>query len=366
MEPWKQYVPIYTKMAMLFIAIYGVFYLLYIGQEIFLPIIFAGVVAILLNPMVCFFNRLHIPRIISITLAILTAFLLLSGLIAFICMEFGMFIEQLPALKTRFDLLLKESTGWVSHTFGIKPSLINQWLAKTKTDLMGNAGTIIGSTLTVITNSLILMALIPIYIFMMLYYEPLLVEFVKRAFSRESHAAVNDIIIESKAAMQHYLVGLLLEAVIVAIMNSAGLLLLGIDYAILWGILGALLNIIPYIGGVIAVALPMIMALVTKDSYSSVFLVFLLYTVVQFIDNNIIVPKIVASRVQINALISVIVVLIGGALWGVPGMFLSIPLIAVVKIVCDRIESLKPFGYLLGDTMPKPKKRFWASRDRIL
>ncbi len=140
--------------------------------------------------------------------------------------------------------------------------------------------------------------------------------------------------------------------IIIAVLNSIGLLILGIDYAIILGITGAIVNIIPYVGGIVAIALPMIIAFVTKDSISYSVLVFCVYIFIQFIDNHYIIPKIVASRVRINALISVIVVLIGSALWGVPGMFLSIPLTAIIKVVFDHIEPLKPWGFLLGNIVP--------------
>ena len=142
----------------------------------------------------------------------------------------------------------------------------------------------------------------------------------------------------------------------VAILNSTGLLLLGIEYAILIGVLGSVLNIIPYIGGIIAVLLPMTVAFVTEDNQLLPLYILLLYVLTQFIDNNFIVPKIVASRVQINALVSIIVVLLGSALWGVAGMFLSIPLTAIVKIICDHIDPLKPLGYLLGNIVPVRSK----------
>jgi len=344
--------PVYMKIALFFLATFGVFYLLYIGQEIILPLVFAALFAVLLNPLVVFLIHRKVPRILAITLVIFTAFLLFAAVITFICMQLGLLSDRLPDLQVRFNELLRESAKWISKSFDIKLSKVNQWINKTQAETLSNSDMIIGATLSTVTGTLSLVVLIPIYIFMMLYYEPLFIEFIKRAFSKDKHAAVNEIIVESKAAMQHYLSGLLIEAIIVAVMNSVGLLIIGVDYAILWGILGALLNIIPYIGGVVAVALPVIMSLVTEDSFTPVWLIFLLYSIVQFIDNNIIVPKVVASRVQINALVSVIVVLLGGALWGVPGMFLSIPLIAVVKIVCDRVDTLKPFGYLLGDSMP--------------
>jgi predicted PurR-regulated permease PerM len=118
-----------------------------------------------------------------------------------------------------------------------------------------------------------------------------------------------------------------------------------------------MLNVIPYVGGVIAIALPMIIAFVTKDSSSYAILVLVVYLIIQFIDNHFIIPSIVASKVKINALISVIAVLVGAAIWGIPGMFLSIPLTAVIKVVFDHIESLKPWGFLLGNITPTKKMK---------
>jgi predicted PurR-regulated permease PerM len=135
-------------------------------------------------------------------------------------------------------------------------------------------------------------------------------------------------------------------------MNTAALLILGIEYAILLGIIGAVLNLIPYIGGLVAVALPMIVALATKSTAWYAFYVMGAYYFIQLIDNNYIVPYIVASKVKINALFSIIVVFVGNAIWGITGMFLSIPLLAILKLFFDHIDSLKPWGFLLGDTMP--------------
>jgi len=159
------------------------------------------------------------------------------------------------------------------------------------------------------------------------------------------------------------MVGLLLEAIIVAILNSAALLILGVEYAILLGVIGAILNMLPYIGGIIAIALPLLMATVTKDGYSTQLGILVAYLIIQFIDNNFLVPRIVSSKVQINALVSIVVVLLGNALWGVPGMFLSIPFVAILKIIFDRVEGMRPWGKLLGDEIPtKHKGEIWPRR----
>src|ERR1035437_5029783 len=157
---------------------------------------------------------------------------------------------------------------------------------------------------------------------------------------------------QTKTLIQRYLFGLVIEFVLMSILNSTALLLLGIQYAILLGTIGAVLNVIPYIGGIVAVALPMMVAVATKTTAWYAVYVMIAYYVIQLFDNNFIVPIIVASKVKLNALFSIIVVFIGNALWGISGMFLSIPLLAIVKLFCDNIEPLKPWGFLLGYTMP--------------
>jgi predicted PurR-regulated permease PerM len=283
----------------------------------------------------------------------------IAALVFFISSQLSMFGEKLPVLQDRFHNLLQEGMTWASSTFPVSREKLGEWVDRTRQELFNNSGSYIGSTLTTMSGVLMNMVLIPIYVFMIIYYEPLFVEFVKRVFPAQNHSQISEMMTESKTAMQHYLIGLMVEMLIVASMNATVLYLIGIEYAVMLGLIGALLNMIPYIGNFIATSLPILMALVTKDSVTPVYLIFLAYCVIQFIDNNILMPRVVASRVKVNAFASVLAVLIGGALWGVPGMFLSIPMLAIIKIICDRIPALQPYGYVLGVQMPEHDNNFF-------
>ena len=125
--------------------------------------------------------------------------------------------------------------------------------------------------------------------------------------------------------------------------------MLGVKYAVLLGFLGAIINVLPFIGGIVAILLPVLIATVTKDGFQTQLGIIVAYVIIQFIDNHFLIPYIVSSKVKINALISIIIVLLGGALWGISGMFLSIPFIGILKIIFDRVPELKPWGRLLGD-----------------
>jgi predicted PurR-regulated permease PerM len=195
-----------------------------------------------------------------------------------------------------------------------------------------------------------------------------MLDFLYQIFSEKHSLRVAEILSQTKGAVQSFMQGLMIETAVVCTMNSVALLLIGVPSAIVIGVIGGILNLIPYIGGLVAIALPILMVTITHDGFSGQLAVIGSYLFIQFIDNNILVPRIVSSKVQVNALISIIGVLLGGALWGVSGMFLSIPLIGVLKIIFDRIDGLKPWGSILGIEVPSEHIGLvWQKRwDRIL
>ncbi len=348
----KLKLPLYVKVSIFFIGLFAFFTFLYIGKSIIIPLVFATIIAIVLHPVVNFFVRLKINRVVAITFTLFLTLLVIIAFCALLYSQANRFSESWPILVDRFTDIINKAVAWAAVHFDIKPQKIHLWIAKTTADIINTSSAAIGQTLVVLGSGLIILFLIPVYIFLILFYHPILIEFIRRLFGAVNKSRVNEMITQTKSVIQRYLIGLFIEAVMMATMNTVALLIIGIDYAFILGVIGALLNVIPYVGGLVAVALPMAVALVTKTT--SWYLVYVLaaYYFIQLIDNNYIVPKIVASKVKINALFSIIVVLAGNALWGIPGMFLSIPLLAIVKLVCDHIDPLKPWGFLLGDTMP--------------
>jgi predicted PurR-regulated permease PerM len=347
-------IPFYAKAALIFISAFALILTLYIGKNIIVPIVFATIIAIVLNPVVNYLIKIKFNKIISITIAVVVAITVVLTIFYILSTQISTFSESYPQLKQKFTQTSTEFVRWVSETFNIKVSKINAWTRETQTEAINDFA--LAESLSEVGHMVMLFLLLPVYLFMILYYKPLLLDFIRRLFRTEHHDIVGQVLNSTKTIIQTYLVGLFFELIIVATLNSLGLLLLGIEYAIILGIIGAILNLIPYLGGIIAIALPMAIAFVTKDSLTYPILVFCIYILIQFIDNNFIIPKIVASRVKLNALISIIVVFIGGAIWGIAGMFLSIPLVAIIKVICDHIEALKPWGFLLGDIVPTASK----------
>jgi predicted PurR-regulated permease PerM len=344
--------PVYAKATIFLVGLIAFFAILSIAQVIIVPLVFSLIIAILLQPMVNLLIRKKVKRILAIIITMLLASILILGLGAFIISQMSRFVDSWPALVDKFTLILNQTITWASSYFDIDSKKITEWIAHTKSELINSSSSAIGKTLLSVGSALVILFLVPVYVFMILFYKPLLMDFVRKISGSGNQDQVKEIISQTKTVIQRYLLGLVIEFVIVAILNAIVLLVLGIEYAILLAILGALLNLIPYIGGLTGVALPMMVAIATKDSAWYAVYVLVLYYIIQLIDNNFLVPKIVASKVKINALFSIIAVIAGGTLWGIPGMFLSIPLLAIVKLIFDHIEPLKPYGFLLGDTMP--------------
>jgi predicted PurR-regulated permease PerM len=356
----KQY-PFYFKTTVILFGLVLFVYSLYILGDILVPFSFALILAILLNPLVNKFQRKGVGKIFAIIFSMLIALFVFGGIMYFISSQVVGFGENFPILKSKFHDLLVQLEVWVHANLGItidrQVELINEALNSSKA--------LLGQTLGTAVTTLMIVFILPVYIFLLLFYKTLLLNFVYESFAEKNSTQVADILKQTKSAIQSYMIGLLIEALIVAAMNSTALLILGVKYAVLLGLIGALLNMLPYIGGIIAIALPVLMATGTKTGYSTQLGIIIAYIIIQFIDNNFLIPKIVSSKVQINALVSILIVLLGGALWGVAGMFLSIPFVAILKIICDRVEGMKPLGKLLGDEIPTKHKGLVWGRTKV-
>jgi predicted PurR-regulated permease PerM len=327
--------------------------MLFIGQDILMPLIYAIIIAVVVSPLVDFLQHSKINRAVSVVSVMLLSLLILGGIIALLSSQLNKFSEAIPVLETKGIEVLDQVVLWISSSFNISIYNINAWIADTKSNILNNSNSFLGNTLVSAGGIMSTLFLTPVYTFMILLYQPHLVKFVHKLFGGDNNLRVNEMLSKIKNIIQSYLVGLFFEFVIVAILNTIGLLLLDIEYALLLGIFAALLNIIPYLGGLIGIFLFMAIALLTKTPIDVVYVV-ILYGLIQFIDNNFIVPKIVGSKVKLNALISLIAVILGAALWGIPGMFLSIPFIAILKVILDCFDSLKPWGFLLGEIVQEP------------
>ncbi|HXB95224.1 MAG TPA: AI-2E family transporter [Puia sp.] len=338
----SQKYPFYVRVTVILFGLILFSFALANLRDILIPFSFSLFLAILLNPLVDRLEKWGLPRVPAIALALLIAILVIGGIWYFLAMQMSHFTAQLPALQQKTQELVSRLQQDLSGKIPLEKQ--NHYLAQVKAGVEPLVAKVLGS----VVGTLITASLLPVYTFLLLYYKTLILNFLYDLFAEENEKEVQTVLRQVRGSIQSYMYGLLIEGLIVATLNTIALLLLGVQYAILLGILGAILNVLPFFGGILAALLPIVVVTITKDGIHTQVAIAISYMVIQFIDNHFLIPYIVSSKVKINALVSIIVVLLGAAVWGLSGMFLSIPFIGVLKIIFDRIPEMKPWGKLLG------------------
>jgi predicted PurR-regulated permease PerM len=341
--------PIYVKLGFQFLVIFFICFFINIAQNILVPFAFAVLLTVLLLPIVSFLESKKIGKVLSIGIAILLAVAFIAGIIYFLSSQIVSFVQDVPSIKQHLNEHFIAIQSWISNKFNISFSEQNQYLSD-QADKLKESGTgYIKTTFFSITEAGLVLILLPIYTFLLLYYRIHIRTFLFVVFKKDYSGNVQSVITKSKLMIRNYMIGLLIEMAIVATANSIGLMILGIKYAIFFGVLSAVLNILPYIGMFTATLFTVLVTLTTTNSSSDIVWIIVIFYSIHILDVNILMPKIVASRLRINALISILGVIIGGALTGISGLFFSVPTIGLIKIICDEVESLKPWGMLMGD-----------------
>jgi predicted PurR-regulated permease PerM len=351
--------PLTVRRAVELIGLYFLGTIIFIGRDVITPLVMAFFLSIILLPAYRFLRKRRLPEGLSIALSLLLLVVLLVLIVWFFTSQISNLISDFPQIKENVKIHLNNLSAWVGNKFGITAERQTQMISNYNDKLLNYAGTVLGGAASSVTGIFIFIGLLPIYIFLMLFYKNLLLRFVFLWFPKENHAMVEDVMRESEVIIKSYLVGLLIQISYITILLGGILLAFGIKHAILIGAIFALLNLIPYIGALIGNIIGVLLTISSTQEVWPIFVVLGTIAVVQFLDNNILMPRIVGSKVKINALATIVGVIVAGALAGVSGMFLSLPVIAVMKIIFDRTDSLKQWGVLLGDEKPKQSPMQW-------
>jgi predicted PurR-regulated permease PerM len=348
--------PFYAKFSLNLFASMLLGTLVYLGQDILMPLCFAIVLAILLLPVNNWLVKRGFPQVPSMIISILLAILFIAGIVYFLYSQVAGFVEDVPKIKQNLDHHFNTVQNWIRENFNISKREQRQAVEEATNNMKSNGTGMLGTTFMSAASGLIVLVLLPIYTFLIMYYRNLIKKFFLEIFGARHHSKVEDVLSDSRTIIQSYMIGLIIEMGIVTALNATGFFIIGIKYAVFLAVLAAILNMIPYVGMLIASIVCMLITLTNANELSDIIWVAVVLTIVQFIDNNFLMPYVVSSKVKINALASIIGVLVGGALAGVSGMFLSIPGIAIMKAIFDRVDGLRPWGLILGDDESVKKK----------
>ncbi|MDQ3051496.1 MAG: AI-2E family transporter [Bacteroidota bacterium] len=341
--------------------------ILVVARSFLIPMTIAVLFSFLLLPISIFLENKGMPRELAIILSLLISFAILGALITFLYFEIMIFVDDFPVLKEKLNEKIVDLQRYIYRNFNVSRWEQKQWYKEQSGKFMTYSGTYITNFFTFTGELIATLFLLPIYIFFLTYYRDKIKKFLCRITPQTQDSYLVEVLRKTAKVSQKYIKGLLIDISILAVLNSTGFLILGIEHAIFLGVLAAILNLIPYIGVLIGSIFPFLLAILTEDSTSVAFGAIGVCIVVQFLDNNFITPKVVGSSVSINPLSTLIAIIIGGMLWGIAGMMLFIPLLGMLKVILDSFESTRPYGFLIGEEDDlRPMVKFTMRKEPVV
>ncbi len=322
------------------------------GQQVVMPLLLALFISILMLPLFRWLTKHKVPQGLAIVLCIVALFVVIAGIGVLLSWQIGKFLSDFDSIKKNLTVHWNSLSTWISGKTGYSVDQQFALIKKQGGSLGSNIAGRLQGAMASLSGIFLFLGLLPIYIFLILFYRNLLLRFVYLWFTEDQHPKVKSAVRETEVMVKSYLLGLLIQIAYLTILLSIILLCFGIKHAILIGITFAILNLIPYLGALIGNLIGVLLTLATSQQLWQIWAVLGAIAVVQFLDNNILMPRIVGSKVKVNALASIVGIVIGGVMAGIAGMFLSIPVMALMKIVFDRSQAMRQWGVLLGDDVP--------------
>src|SRR5450432_1539218 len=340
--------PFYARLALTLFAIALILLFMWIGKSVLVPLFFSFLVAILLHPLAKLLERRRFPRALAAIVALLIFMVLVGGLFYFFSHQVVRLSRDLPSLQARVMDKWQDIQDWISDKYHVTNTQQVAYMNKSAAGILNTAMNSVATTFVGIAETLILTIFFFIFTFFILQYRRLLMHFVVELFDPEHNDRVQGIISRIRSLINSYVSGLLIEMSVVAILIFSSLMIIGVKYALLISVMAAVLNIIPYLGIYFSMAVAMLIT-TAIGSTGHVIAVGVVFLVTHFLDANIILPKVVGGKVKMNPLVTILAVLIGHLVWGIPGMFLFIPLTAIIRLISDEVPDLKPWAILLGE-----------------
>ncbi len=356
--------PFYARLAVTLLAVVLVCFILEQASSIFIPLVFGLLIAILLYPMNKFLEqKLHFGRLWA-AITCVTAFLVtMIGFVYFLTLQIIMFSEDFPLLKTRFTQMFDDLQHWLSYRLHITSNQQSVYINKSVNSIIDSAANSVSNIFVSVSGAIVLLIFTVIFTFFILYHRKQLIRFVLHLFSIPNRVKVHEVITETKNMMRAYVQGLVIEMVLVGVVMSVAFLVLGVKYALLLGVMTALLNVIPYLGIYTSLLLCMLVTF-ANSSVNHALAVGAVIFVIHLLDANILFPRIIGGRMKMNPFITIIAVILGEFLWGVSGMFLFIPVVGIIKLVCERVEGLEAWSILMSvESSDKPSKKVSPVKD---
>lgn len=326
------------------------------AREFFYPIFLAVLLSYLLYPVAKFFQKFLRHEGLSIVISILLLLAVFVAIFFLLYQQATVFLANLPEFEEQALLNLTSIQDYITQT---TPLTIDSddWLKNQIANLLEAQENFFGQIFNATTATMVALGVQPVYIFFLLYYRNHFKQFIFQITQPKDHPTLRKIIVEIASVTKNYVSGIFIVVLILCFINSIGLMIVGIEYALLLGIISAFFNFIPYFGTLIGGAIPLVYALVSPDPSDAIGVV-ILFIIVQFLENNVLTPNITGGRVAISPLFTIFAIILGGITWGIPGMLLSVPFLGIFKVICENVQPLQPIAFLLSsrESLESPKK----------
>lgn len=339
------------------VAIYG----LIKAQSFLAPVFLAGLFSYLLFPIAGFLEKHKVPRIVANLISIFVGIGVLVGIIHFFARQFAGFAEDFPQMKEQAIQNLSSIEEEISSTFGLSEHTVRDWISDSIDGLTGSTK-VFRKAFKVTSSTLIRVGLMPVYVFFMLYYRNKFHDFIIKLAPDDQKENTEDILNKVNRVAKKYMTGVFIVVLILSVLNSVGLTIIGLKYPVLLGVTAALFNFIPYFGTLIGALIPLLFSLLAMESLSYTMWVIIFFLFIQFIENNILTPNITGGSVRLNPFVTILSLIVASMIWGVAGMFMIVPFMAMFRIFCEHVPSLKPIAFLLSD---KGTEQYALTLDKI-
>jgi predicted PurR-regulated permease PerM len=322
--------------------------LFYFGKILFIPLFYGLFIAIVLYPVCKYLERKGWPKTIAITVCLLIVTILIAALVLLLILQVKAFTKDLPQLQPKISLTIQQLQQWLIEKFDISIATQAKWINNAPTDLKNNAINLIQGTLQATLDTLFVAFMVPVYTALFLYSRGTFIHFLQAMVGGKYKGKLQIILYKTIHTYHRYIKGMILVYLIVGTLNSIGLFALGVKHAILFGMLTAIMTIVPYIGIIVSALLPISLAWITTGSIWVPLAIVALFVFVQYLEANVIFPNVVGAQLNINTWATLVSIIAGGIIWGISGMILFIPFVAILKIIADDIDDWKPLRILLS------------------
>jgi predicted PurR-regulated permease PerM len=322
--------------------------ILYFGREVFIPISFALLISFILYPVCAWMERRGLGRLLAVSISI--SLLILAGLliVALLIHQFIIFLNEWPSLQEKLAKSLQEISTLLIKVFGISQERQQDWISRLASQSGSDILSLVRNAITASVSSTVLFILVPVYSVLILYCRERWMKIIQRLFPNANKESLREIISLTVTTYYSFIKGMAIVYLVVGVLNSIGLLLLGIPHAILFGFIAAVLTFIPYFGIMVGSLLPITVAWVTYDSVLYPIGIVAVFAVVQYLEANVIFPIAVSNRLNVNTFVVLVAIFVGGVFWGLAGMILFVPFVGIAKLIADHDPKWKTLSMILG------------------